>query len=91
MYNPFKKSYRIEEFKNQNGETKFAAKYYSFLSNIFDYDKFISTYGSLTSRFSRYIEHSSLEDAKSAIEKHKTDQIEKLKKEYKKSAIHYVE
>jgi hypothetical protein len=93
MTNPFKKSYRIEEFKNQNGETKFVATYCSPLARLF---MFLDDYPYLdedgdrndTPQNGRY---DSLALAQDAIQKSKDKAVEELKSAYKKSAIHYVE
>lgn len=92
--NPFKKSYRIEEFKNQNGETKFVATYSHLIQRIFINIERVRIYvdrdGDLCG-WPSYGYYDSLELAKLAIENRKTKEAEKLKAAYKKSSIHYVE
>lgn len=94
MINPFKKSYRITEFENQNGETKFTAEYSSpFLRTLELVDSFgvyINADGDIVYPI-HWGEHYSFERAQQAIERHKTKATNELKAKYKKSTIHYVE
>lgn len=92
MFNPFKLRYTIEEFKNTNGQTLFVSKY----SNLFwDFmcclDR-IDIYVTLSGELSGWeIRHQCLDNAKQAIENHKTMEKEKQNAKYKKLAIHYVD
>ena len=92
MFNPFKKSYRIVEFKNQNGETKFVATYCSPFERLFT---FLNDYPYLDkdgdANCNPSWKYDSLILAQEVVEKHKTKLSEKSKAAYKKSAIHYVE
>lgn len=94
MFNPFKKSYRIEEYKNQNGKTKFVAEYSSPFLRVLEFlDNFgiyINADGDIVFPI-HWAECNSLDIAKQAIEKHKTKATNEFNAKYKKSAIHYVE
>ena len=94
MFNPFRKSYRIVEFKNQKGETKFAATYSSLIQRIFANIERMAIYindrGFLVG-WERDGEYSSLDLANQAVQKHKSRAIDEFNAKYKKSAIHYVE
>lgn len=94
MFNPFKKSYRIVEFKNQNGETKFSATYSHLIQRIFINIERVRIYIDFSGDLYAWDfdgKYDSLELANQAVQKHKTKTIEKLNATYKKSAIHYVE
>lgn len=95
MLNPFKKQYTITEYKNQNGQSIFIVRYCSLFDSLFEWVKVLPEYyvyngGRLCNRYED-IEFSSIECAKKAIEDHKINAVENLKKVYKKRSIHYVE
>ncbi len=94
MFNPFKKSYRIVEFKNQHGETKFSATYSHLIQRIFiNIERvriYIDSEGNLYG-WESFGEHNTLKLANQAVQKHKSKIIDEFNAKYKKSAIHYVE
>lgn len=94
MFNLFKKSYRIVEFKNQNGETKFAATYSNLIQRIFiNIERvriYIASEGNLYGWESSG-EYNSFELASKAVQAHKSRMADEFNAKYKKSAIHYVE